>query len=689
LVKEDGKLRVYGTDDLRNVAVVAHGGAGKTSLVEAMLFNSQAIKRLGRVDEGNTVTDYFPEEISRKITINTTPAPCEWQGIKVNLLDTPGYSDFFGDVQSALRVSDGLLMVVCAVSGVEVQTEVIWDYAGAKELPRVIFINKMDRENADFTKVLEQLRQDFGNKVVPLVVPMGSAESFAGVVDILTGKAYTYQDGKAVEGPVPGELADEIEAYRQELLETVAETDDELLMRYLDGEELEISLILQALKTATKAGQVFPVLCGSALKNMGTDLLLNSLINLMPSPAEAQGASAEELQKLPVKALVFKTIADPYVGKLSFFRIYSGVLKSDISILSNVNHQEEEKINQFFVFRGKNQEQVQELHPGDIGAFTKLQVTGTGDTLSLKGVSETLPGIEFIKPTLTMAVFPKSKGDEDKLGNALQRLIEEDPTLKVEKNTETKETLLTGTGEMHLDITVERLKRKFGVEVEVSTPTVPYRETIKKKVSHIEGKHKKQSGGHGQYGHIFIDLEPVPDTDFEFQETIFGGAVPKQYIPAVEKGMREALQSGILAGFPVTNVKITLTDGSYHPVDSSEMAFKIAASLAFKKGVEQGNPVLLEPIMNVEIRVPEQFMGDIIGDLNSKRGRVLGMEPDGKFQVIRALVPLAEMYRYAIDLKSITQGRGTFTMTFSNYEEVPAQLTDKIVAEVRAKAGAE
>jgi len=688
-VKEDGKLRVYGTDDLRNVAVVAHGGAGKTSLVEAMLFNSQAIKRLGRVDEGNTVTDYFPEEISRKITINTTPAPCEWQGIKVNLLDTPGYSDFFGDVQSALRVSDGLLMVVCAVSGVEVQTEVIWDYAGAKELPRVIFINKMDRENADFTKVLEQLRQDFGNKVVPLVVPMGSAESFAGVVDILTGKAYTYQDGKAVEGPVPGELADEIEAYRQELLETVAETDDELLMRYLDGEELEISLILQALKTATKAGQVFPVLCGSALKNMGTDLLLNSLINLMPSPAEAQGASAEELQKLPVKALVFKTIADPYVGKLSFFRIYSGVLKSDISILSNVNHQEEEKINQFFVFRGKNQEQVQELHPGDIGAFTKLQVTGTGDTLSLKGVSETLPGIEFIKPTLTMAVFPKSKGDEDKLGNALQRLIEEDPTLKVEKNTETKETLLTGTGEMHLDITVERLKRKFGVEVEVSTPTVPYRETIKKKVSHIEGKHKKQSGGHGQYGHIFIDLEPVPDTDFEFQETIFGGAVPKQYIPAVEKGMREALQSGILAGFPVTNVKITLTDGSYHPVDSSEMAFKIAASLAFKKGVEQGNPVLLEPIMNVEIRVPEQFMGDIIGDLNSKRGRVLGMEPDGKFQVIRALVPLAEMYRYAIDLKSITQGRGTFTMTFSNYEEVPAQLTDKIVAEVRAKAGAE
>lgn len=676
-------MQVYPSEKVRNIALVAHGGAGKTSLAEAMLFNAGAIKRLGRVDEGTTTTDYLPEETKRKVTTTLALAPCQWRGYKINVLDTPGYADFIGEVKSALRVADAALVVLCGVAGVEVQTEVVWEFALEQQLPRMAFINKMDRENANFYRVLEQMQATFKDaNIIPLQLPIGAAENFRGVVDVLEQKAYYYQDGKAETGEVPGELAEELASYREKIIEAAAENDDELLARYLEGEELTLDEIKTGLQKGILAAKVVPVFCGSALQNMGVNLLLDQLVSYAPSPLAA-GATGEELAGKPLAALVFKTITDPYVGKLSLFRVYQGVLRSD-SVVYNANKETEERIGQVLILCGKNQEPVEEVRAGDVAAVAKLQATATGDTLTVKANPQKLAGIEFPEPTLPVAVVPKSKGDEDKLSNALGRLMEEDATLRLEKNTETKQLILTGMGEMHLDITVERLQRKFGVSVTLERPKVPYRETIRTTVSRIEGKHKKQTGGHGQYGHVFIDMAPLPDKEFEFNETIFGGAVPKQYIPAVEKGVREAMQEGILAGYPVTNVKVTLVDGSYHPVDSSEMAFKIAASLAFRKAMEQAKPVLLEPIMNVEVRVPEEFMGDIIGDLNSKRGRILGMESDGKRQVIRAQVPLAEMYRYAIDLKAITQGRGSFKMEFAQYEEVPAAIAEKIIEQARA-----
>ncbi|MDK2894557.1 MAG: elongation factor [Moorella sp. (in: firmicutes)] len=676
-------MKVYPSTNIRNVGIVAHGGAGKTSLTEALLYNTGATKRLGRVDEGNTVTDYHPEEIKRKVTINTSLAFAEWQDHKINILDTPGYSDFFGDVVSALRVVDSVLVVVSAVAGVEVQTEVVWEEAEARHLPRLAYVNKMDRENANFQKAVESMRERLSGRIVPVQLPIGAAETFSGVIDILNQKAYTYDDnGNEKEGPVPAEYADEVASLREALVEAAAEGDDELLMKYLEGEELTPDEVRLGLKKAIAEGKVVPVLCGSALKNMGVKPLLDYIVDYLPSPVDVAGKTAAELEKESLAALVFKTLADPYVGRLSMFRVYSGILKSDSSVY-NANRESEEKIGQLFALQGKNQVAVAEMRPGDMGAVAKLQVTTTGDTLSAKADPVQLEGINFPEPTLPVAIRPKSKGDEDKLSNALARLLEEDPTLRLSKNTETRETILTGMGESHLDITLERLQRKFGVEVEMSTPRVPYRETIRTSVTRVEGKHKKQTGGHGQYGHVFIDMAPLPDKEFEFTETIFGGAVPRQYIPAVEKGIREAMQEGILAGYPVTNIKVNLADGSYHTVDSSEMAFKIAAGIAFRKAVEQAKPVLLEPIMNVEITVPEQFMGDIMGDLNSRRGRILGMEPKGKNQVIRAQVPLAEMYRYAINLKSITQGRGHFKMDFAQYEEVPANIAEKIIQEAR------
>ncbi|MBE3571512.1 MAG: elongation factor G [Moorella humiferrea] len=676
-------MKVYPSSSIRNVGIVAHGGAGKTSLTEALLYNAGATKRLGRVDEGNTVTDYHPEEIKRKVTINTALAFAEWQDNKINILDTPGYSDFFGDVVSALRVVDSVIVVVSAVAGVEVQTEVVWEEAETRRLPRLAYVNKMDRENANFQKAVETMRERFKGHIVPVQLPIGAAETFSGVIDILEQKAYTYDgNGNEKVGPVPDEYKDEVASLRETIVEAAAEGDDELLMKYLDGEELTPDEIRRGLKQAIAEGKVIPVLCGSALKNMGVKPLLDYIVNYLPSPTDAAGKEASELEKENLAVLVFKTLADPYVGRLSMLRVYSGILKSDSSVY-NANKENEEKIGQLFTLQGKNQATVSELRPGDIGAVAKLQFTTTGDTLTTKANPVKLEGIDFPEPTLPVAIRPKSKGDEDKLSNALARLLEEDPTLRLSKNNETRETILTGMGESHLDITLERLQRKFGVDVEMSTPKVPYRETIRTSVTRVEGKHKKQTGGHGQYGHVFIDMSPLPDKEFEFTETIFGGAVPRQYIPAVEKGIREAMQEGILAGYPVTNIKVNLADGSYHTVDSSEMAFKIAAGIAFRKAVEQAKPVLLEPIMNVEITVPEQFMGDIMGDLNSRRGRILGMEAKGKNQVIRAQVPLAEMYRYAINLKSITQGRGHFKMDFSHYEEVPANIAEKIIQEAK------
>ncbi len=672
-------MRVYTSNKLRNVGILAHGGAGKTSLTETFLFNAGHTTRIGKVDEGTTVTDYLPEEIKRKVTVSTTLAPVEWKEHKLNILDTPGYADFIGEVKSAMRAVDSIVLVVDGVAGVEVQTEVHWEAAEEAQKPRFIFINKLDRENANYKRVLDNLKERFGTQVVPLMLPIGAEESFSGVVDILKQKAYKFEGNKYSEIPVPQDLQDEIALYREPLMEAAAEGDDELLMKYLDGEALKEEEIYQGLRQGILNAKVVPVFCGSALKNIGTQLLMDAMVEFLPSPVDSV---EKDLNKEPLAAIVFKTMADPFVGKLSFVRVVSGVLKSD-STIYNLNKQKDERYGALLVPRGKTQDNVSEAQAGDIVCIAKLADTTTGDTLGIKDKIALLDGVTFPAPTFSVAVKAKSRNDEDKVGTALTRLVEEDPTLTVEKNTETKETILTGMGETHLDIIIERMLKKFGVEVSTSTPRVPYRETIRG-TAEYEYKHKKQSGGHGQYGHVKLRFEPYPDGEFEFAETIFGGAVPKNYHPAVEKGVREAMAEGILAGYPVTNIKVTLFDGSYHDVDSSEMSFKIAASMCFKKGVEKAHPVLMEPIMEVEVHVPDQYMGDIISDLNGKRGRILGMEPEGKWQVVKALVPLSEMYRYAIDLKSITQGRGNFRMQFAQYEEVP-QLTAKEIIENAAK----
>jgi elongation factor G len=670
-------LKNYQTGQLRNLGVVAHGGAGKTSLVEAMLFNTGALSRLGRVEDGTTTSDYHPEEVAKQITIHTSLVPCEWNGIKINLLDTPGFSDFIGEVTGALRVSDSAMFVVSAVDSVEVQHEVIWDLADEYNLPRIVFINKMDRENANFEKVLEDLKSKFKANFVPVQIPIGSFSTFSGIVDIIGGIAYD-GPGKGKEIPIPADLAAEVAQYREQLIEAAAEGDDDLTMKYLEGEELTPDEIKAGLAKSIAMRKVVPVLAGSATKNIGAAHLMDVIADYLPAPEENEG---------PMSALVFKTIADPYVGKMNFLRVYSGTFKSDNTVLNSYKEKTERIGNVLFV-RGKSTVQTNAVPTGDLAVVVKLQDTGTGDTLCDKDKPVVLKGIDFPEPTLTVAIAPKSKNDEDKLGDAITKLLEEDPTMRVEKNSETKQTLLTGMGELHINIMIEKLKRKFGVDVVVADPKVPYRETIRAKVE-VEGKHKKQSGGRGQYGHVWIRFEPNPEDAFVFEEDIFGGSVPRQYFPAVEKGLREAIVEGVLAGYPTTGIKATLYDGSYHNVDSSELAFKIAASLAFKKGMPLAKPIILEPIMIVESVVPENFMGDIISDFNTKRGRVLGTEQIGRLTKIRATVPLSEMYRYAIDLKSMTQGRGSFSMEFHSYEEVPGRQAEDIIKKAKTEAEAE
>jgi elongation factor G len=670
-------LKNYQTGQIRNLGVVAHGGAGKTSLVEAMLFNTGVLSRLGRVEDGTTASDYHPEETARQITIHTSLVPSEWNGTKINLLDTPGFSDFIGEVKGALRVADSAMFVVSAVDGVEVQHEIIWDIADGYNLPRIVFINKMDRENSSFEKTMDDLKSKFKANFVPVQIPIGAFNTFTGVVDIINEKAFT-GDGKGKEAAIPGELADEIARYREQLIEAAAEGDDDLTMKYLEGEELTLDEIKDGLKKSIALGKVVPVLAGSATKNVGVAQLMDFVANYLPAPREENG---------PMTALVFKTIADPYVGKMNFLRVFSGTLKSDSSVYNSVK-EKTEKVGNVLYVRGKTTVQTDAVPCGDLAVVVKLQDTGTGDTLCDKDKPVVLEGIDFPVPTFTVAIAPKSKNDEDKLGDAISKILEEDPSIRVEKNTEIKQTLLTGMGELHLNIMVEKLKRKYGVDVVMNDPKVPYRETIRSKVE-VEGKHKKQSGGRGQYGHVWIRFEPNPEEDFVFTEEIFGGSVPRQYFPAVEKGLREAMLDGVLAGYPTTGIKATLYDGSYHNVDSSELAFKIAASLAFKKGAQQAKPVLLEPIMSVEVVVPESFMGDIISDFNTRRGRVLGTESKGRQTIIKATVPLSEMYRYAIDLKSMTQGRGSFTMEFSSYEEVPGRQAEEIIKKAKAEAEAD
>ena len=682
-------MKSYKAEAIRNVALVGHGGCGKTSLAEALLFTSGGIDRLGKVDDGTTTSDYDPDEIKRKISINATIAPCEWQGTKINFIDTPGYADFVGDVKSALKVVEGALLVVCAVSGIEVGTETTWEFAQETGVPRAIFINKMDRENADFYAVAEALRVRFGSRVVPVQLPIGSQDSLKGVVDLVEMKAQVGA-GKATEGEIPADMADAVAKYREALIEAAAEVDDELITKYLEGEELTTEEIARGLAEGFRAGKVVPIFVGSALKDIGAAGLLDKIVATFPSPAELEAvkglnpqSKAEEQRKPldsePFSALVFKTLADPYVGKLTYFRVYSGVLKSDTHAF-NSTEGIDERIGQVYLLKGKNQEATAEVHAGDIGAVAKLAETGTGDTLCDKAKPIKYPAIEFPAPVYSVAIKAKTKADEDKMGPSLARLADEDPTFQYRREAETGETLVSGLGESHVEIVVDRLKRKFGVVVEVDTPKTPYRETVTTTAS-AQGKHKKQTGGRGQYGDAWVEISPLErGAGFQFQDAIVGGAIPRQYIPAIEKGVREAMERGILAGYPVVDMKARVYDGSYHNVDSSEMAFKMAGIIAFQNAAEKANPVLLEPIVSLEVIVPDEYMGDVIGDLNTKRGRILGMEPlsDGK-QRIRALVPQGEMLRYAIDLRSIARGRGSFTMEQSHYEAVPAHAAQQII----------
>ncbi len=679
----------YAMEQMRNVVLLSHSGAGKTSLSEAMLFNSGAITRLGKVDQGNTTSDYDPEEVKRKISVYLSLIPCEWQGYKLNVIDTPGYADFVTEVKSAVRVADGAVIVVCAASGVEVGTELVWSYVEGHKIPRLILVNKIDRENADFFKVVEQLQAHFGRRCLPIQLPIGSEDDFQGVVDVAKMKAYSGSQWQ--EGEIPDSMASQVEGFREKLVEAVAETDDSLIAKYLEGEELTEEEVLGGLRAATLGGQVVPILVGSALKNLGIKMMLDALCNYLPSPKDRDQILAvnpttkqeEEIEldpTAPLAALVFKTSADPYVGKLTYFRVYGGTIHSDSSVW-NSTKSKAERIGQLYVLRGKAQEPVPHLIAGDIGAVAKLADTGTGDTLCDRDHPLTLPFEELAPPTFSVAVHPKTKADLDKMGMALARLTEEDSSLEVRRDPDTLETILSGIGETQLEVAAEKMLRKFGVDVRMELPKVPYKETITL-TTKAEYKHKKQTGGHGQYGHVFLELEPLSRGEgYKFGNRIVGGVVPKNYIPAVEKGVAEAINEGVLAKYPVVDIRVTLYDGSYHTVDSSDIAFKIASAHAFRKGLSQAQPVLIEPIMNLRITVPESYTGDIMGDLNSKRGKVLGMNPEGGLNVIEAQAPMAEALRYAIDLRSMTQGRGSYQMEFSHYEEVPPHSAQKIIAE--------
>ncbi|MDD3364372.1 MAG: elongation factor G [Syntrophomonas sp.] len=674
-------MKVYPTNGIRNIALVGHGGTGKTSLAEVMIYNTGALKRLGKVDDGNTVADFLPEEIKKKFTISTAVVPCEYRDCKINVVDTPGYADFYFEVCGALRVVDSMLLMFSATAGVEVQTQIVWE--DNPDIPKIAYINKMDRENADFYKVLSQIKSTFPDNVVPLQLPIGAEDSFKGVVDLIKMKAYIFEPGtgKMTIEEIPADMLDDVEMYKMELVEAAAEANDELLSKYLDGEELSDEELMAGVKEAAATGSTVFVFCGSTLKNIGVQPLMDFIVECSPTPERNLMVQGKDIEKAPFSAQVFKTIADPYIGRLTMFRIFTGKMKAD-SVIYNASKEKDEKISQLLVMTGKEQASVPELNAGDIAAVAKLAVTSTCDSLTTKANSVVIEPIEFPQTTLSMAIEPKSKGDEDKLSGALQRLMEEDPTITIEKNGETHQTIMRTMGDTHMDIITDKLARKFGVDVLAKAMRIPYRETIRATVQ-VEGKHKKQSGGHGQFGHVWIKFEPNTEEKFVFEDNVFGGAVPRNYFPAVEKGLIEALDEGVLAGYPVTSIKATLYDGSYHSVDSSEMAFKMAAKLAFKKGMETAKPVLLEPIVNVEVEIPETYMGDIIGDLNTKRGRVMGMEPAGKKQVVKAQVPLSEMSRYTIDLKSITQGRGKFRMEMDHYEEVPALDADKIIAKAK------
>lgn len=683
-------------DKLRNIALVAHGGVGKTSIAEAILFKTGVTKRQGRTEDGNTFMDFEPEELKRQTSISTSFAQVPWKKHTITLIDTPGDQNFFTDTKLCMQAADAVVVVVDAVDGVKVQTEQAFDFAKEFEHPAAIFINKLDRERADFQRTFQDTVDSFESpKPIITQLPIGAEDEFKGVVDLVSMKAYVYDDkGNAVAGDVPDDMKDQVETEHEAMIENIAEADDALIEKYLEGETISDDEVKATLRKGVLARTFVPVLCGSATKSIGVDLLMDFVMNCFPSPLETPARKCTSLSdqsegecppdpNAPFSAFVFKTVADPYAGRLSIFRVVSGSMGGD-GTFYNATKETKERYNQLLTIMGKEQKPVNEAGPGSIVAVAKLKETTTGDTLCADGNKVVFELASSIPTLITFALEPKSKGDEDKIFSSLNKLLEEDQGLRVDRNSETKEILLSGSGQVHIEATIEKLKRKYNVEVNLKPPKVPYRETFKKKVR-VQGRHKKQTGGHGQFGDCWIEMEPLPrGGGFEFVDAIVGGVIPKTYIPAVEKGIIESAKKGILAGFPTVDFKVTLDDGSYHAVDSSEMAFKVAGSLAFKKAAEQANPVLLEPIMKVKITTPDEFMGDIMGDLNGRRGRVLGMDSAGKYQVINAEVPMAEFLTYAPDLRSMTGGRGIFSMEFERYDEVPAQIAEKLLVELKS-----
>lgn len=690
------------TAKVRNVGIVAHGGAGKTSLTEAILFATGTNDRLGRVDDGSSTMDFEPEEIKRKITVSSSLNHGDWNGHSLHIIDTPGYGDFIADTRSCLRVLGGAVVIISAISGVKVQTEEVWEWANEAEIPRIAFVNKMDRERANFLRAMGDMEKALGARAVAVQIPLGAEESFEGVIDLVKMKAYRYTkdlSGKFTETDIPADFLADAESMREKLVETVAEAYDALTEKFLETGELTEEEIYDGLRVGTLRNTFTPVFCGSALLNVGVSQLLDYMCLCLPSPLdrgrvaginpktnEVEERAPEEGQ--PFSALVFKTTSDPYTGKITVFRVYSGALNSD-STVYNASKDCVERIGQIYELEGKKQKPIKQAVAGDIVAVAKLKETVSGDTLCDADKPIVYEPAKSLDPVISFAIQPKTKNDEDKIHGALQRLMEEDPTITLRRDDQTREHIISGMGQVHLEVTIEKLKRKYGVEVELKTPRVPYLETLKTSVK-VQGKYKKQSGGRGQYGDCWVEFVPLGRGDgYQFEDKIVGGVIPKTYIPAVDKGIQEAAIEGCLAGYPVVDFKAVLYDGSFHTVDSSEMAFKIAGSMAFKKAMETAKPVLLEPIMKIKVTVPEDNMGDVIGDLNSRRGKVVGVEPKANSQIIRAVVPMSEVLSYANDLRSMTSDRGLFTTEFSHYEEIPSHLAQKVINDAQAggKAG--
>jgi elongation factor G len=692
-------MKVYDAASIRNVAIVGHSGSGKTQLTSAILSDSNMINRFGKVDEGTTVTDFDEEEIARKHTLSSSLAYAEWNKQKINLIDTPGMGNFLSDARAALQVADAAIVVVDAVAGVMVQTEKVWEIANELSLPRIVVLNRLDRERASLERSLQSLRDTCHRAVMPIQLPIGEERTFKGVVDLISRKAFVFQtdeSGRFSEAPVPADMAAAVETAREALIEMVAEVDEALMEKFFEAGTLSDEDLVAGLKSATAAAKLFPLVCTSAALNVGVQPLLDAIVAYVPSPAERPykgigAGGAEESRKAddkaPVQAFVWKTVADPFAGRITMFRVVSGTIKADSTIL-NKTRDTQERFGHLLLLQGKTQTPVPELRAGDLGAVAKLKDTLTNDTLGDKSDPITFPAVKFPEPVLSYAIEPKSRGDEDKISTSMHRLEEEDPSIRYSRDPQTKELLLSGQGQLHIEVTVAKLKRRFGVDVNLKPPRIPYRETIKASTE-AHGRHKKQTGGHGQFGDCKIRVEPLPrGGDFEFVDDIFGGAIPRQFVPAVEKGIQDARARGYLAGYPMVDFRVTVFDGAYHDVDSNELSFKLAGSLAFKDAMSRARPTILEPVMNVEVYAPSDFAGDLMGDLNGRRGRIAGMDTRGGMTIIKAQVPMAEMLTYEQHLTSATGGRGSYHMEYSHYDEVPAHLQAKIIAAAKAERGA-